>query len=58
MASIWEKAISILAGNLNSGRSYLIRAVRTTDIVFNLEVWYDVTGGTDIGTGILLELRF
>ena len=24
MASIWEKAISILAGNLNSGRSYLI----------------------------------
>ena len=48
----------ILAGNLNSGRSYLIRAVRTTDIVVNLEVWYDVTGGTDIGTGILLELRF
>ena len=27
MASIWEKAISILAGNLNSGRSYLITAV-------------------------------
>ena len=27
MASILEKAISILAGNLNSGRSYLIAAV-------------------------------
>ena len=27
MARIWEKAISILAGNLNSGRSYLITAV-------------------------------
>ena len=27
MASIWEKAISILAGNLNSGRRYLITAV-------------------------------
>ena len=27
MASIWEKAISILAGNLNSGRSYLITTV-------------------------------
>ena len=27
MASISEKAISILAGNLNSGRSYLITAV-------------------------------
>jgi hypothetical protein len=23
MASIWEKAVSILAGNLNSGLSYL-----------------------------------
>ena len=27
MASIYEKDISILAGNLNSGRSYLITAV-------------------------------
>ena len=27
MASIWEKAISILAGNLNSSRIYLITAV-------------------------------
>jgi hypothetical protein len=27
MASIWEKAISILAGNLNSGHSYLITTV-------------------------------
>ena len=29
MASTWEKAISILAGNLNSGRSYLITAVKS-----------------------------
>ena len=27
MANIWEKAISILAGNLNSGRSYHITTV-------------------------------
>ena len=27
MASIWEKAIWILAGNLNSGHSYFITAV-------------------------------
>ena len=27
MANIWEKAISILAGNLNLGLSYLITAV-------------------------------
>ena len=27
MTSIWEKAISIFAGNLNSSRSYLITAV-------------------------------
>ena len=27
MSSIWEKVISILAGNLNSGRSYLFTAV-------------------------------
>ena len=34
IASIWEKAISILAVNLNSGRSYLITAVgkRTFDL--------------------------
>ena len=30
MARIWEKAISILSGNLNSGRSYLITAVHTS----------------------------
>ena len=30
MASILEKDISILAGNLNSGRSYLITAVLIT----------------------------
>ena len=27
MANIWEEAISILAGNLNLGRSYLITTV-------------------------------
>ena len=27
MANIWEESISILAGNLNSGRSYLITTV-------------------------------
>ena len=27
MVNIWEKAISILVGNLNSGRSYLITTV-------------------------------
>ena len=27
MANIWEKVISILAGNLNSGLSYLITTV-------------------------------
>ena len=27
MANIWIKAVSILAGNLNSSRSYIIRAV-------------------------------
>ena len=29
MANIWEKAISILAGNLNLDRSYLITTVQT-----------------------------
>ena len=38
MASIWEKAISILAGNLNSGHSYLITAVRTMHFIFHLQV--------------------
>ena len=27
MANIWEKAVSILAGNLNSGFSYFITTV-------------------------------
>ena len=39
MASIWEKDNSILAGNLNSGRGYLITAVLCSYIVqldFNL----------------------
>ena len=36
MTSIWEKAISILAGNLNSGRSYLITAVIETKDLLGL----------------------
>ena len=36
MASTWEKAISILAGNLNSGRSYLITAVKTAHCATSL----------------------
>ena len=32
MANIWEKAISILAGNFNSDLSYLITTVRRTKI--------------------------
>ena len=32
MVNIWEKAISILAGNLNSGLSYLITAVKSRSI--------------------------
>ena len=35
MANIWEKAITILSGNLNSGFSYLI-----TTVTF-FSVWYD-----------------
>ena len=38
MASIWGKAISILAGNLNSGRSYLITAVWLSLIYWPLKV--------------------
>ena len=35
MASILEKAISILAGNLNSGRSYIITTVhKKVQVVF------------------------
>ena len=32
MAGIWEKAVSILAGNLNSDCSYLITAVQADQI--------------------------
>ena len=47
MANIWEKAISILAGNLNLGRSYLITTVNPTfvqffsfcNLVSKFEVW-------------------
>ena len=40
MANIWEKAISILAGNLNSGLSYLITTV--TYIFFILGIDDDI----------------
>ena len=33
MAKIWEKAVLILAGNLNSGLSYLITTVICTYLV-------------------------
>ena len=36
MANIWEKAISILAGNSNLGRSYLITTVAET--FFSVEI--------------------
>ena len=40
MASIWEKAISVLAGNVNSGRSYLITAaVQKKHFCTNLQNW-------------------
>ena len=35
-AYIWEKAISILAGNLNLGRSYLITSVHPNKKLHNL----------------------
>ena len=38
IANIWEKVISILAGNLNSGRSYLITAVYLMYAVYILYV--------------------
>ena len=34
MANIWEKAISVLAGNLNFGCSYLITTVFNGDLTF------------------------
>ena len=43
MASIWEKDISILAGNLNPGRSYFITAV--LNLYFNfcltIQCWFN-----------------
>ena len=42
MAYIWEKAISILAGNLNSGRSYLITAVTGQVPLPNLPGWLKI----------------
>ena len=40
MASIWEKAILILARNLNSGRSYLITAVLPRQFAFDSKKHY------------------
>ena len=39
MANIWEKAISIFAGNLNLGRSYLFTTVRCKNWSRELEFW-------------------
>ena len=33
MANNWEKAVSILAGNLNSGLSYLITTVQRAELL-------------------------
>jgi hypothetical protein len=38
MANIWEKAISILAGNLNSGLSYLIITVLITGSLMDRQI--------------------
>ena len=40
MANIWEKAVLILAGNLNSGLSYLITTVMLTVIFPDEDVLY------------------
>ena len=45
IASIWEKGISILAGNLNSDRSYLITAVTglfPDEILKKMSLWASV----------------
>ena len=39
MANIWEKYISILAGNLNSGLSYLITTVQSKTGQFQVQTW-------------------
>ena len=43
MANIWEKAISILAGNLNLGCSYLITTVTPVEVNIKLFRAYLVT---------------
>ena len=40
VASIFEKAISILAGNLNSRRTYLIKAVDSESVRSAATVFY------------------
>ena len=49
MANIREKAISILAGNLNSGLSYLITTVAVSQVIqyFWLKLNILHTGATD-----------
>ena len=42
MANIWEKAFSILAGNLNSGLSYLITAVSMRSVIYLIFNGYEV----------------
>ena len=38
MANIWENAISILAGNLNLGHSYLITTVINVNSILSLQL--------------------
>ena len=38
MANIWENAISILAGNLNMGHSYLITTVINVNSILTLQL--------------------
>ena len=56
MASIWEKAISILAENLNSGRSYLITAVLTKECFLFLQQFVSSTHAVAIFTITILCL--
>ena len=43
LTNIWEKAISILTGNLNSGGSYLITTVHGNDLVeLKTMIWLKV----------------
>ena len=48
MTSIWEKAISILAGNLKSGHSYLITAVSKADFYTSKALIFKLFGKCQI----------